>query len=159
MGLTWEAVNKALLLGRHGLPGGETLARLLRRERGRPERRSKPPDAARRREAVWLRGQGLTQEEIARRLGVSQQHVSRLLQGEAAPRPAGKDDPAADAEGLWASVRARLADARDAAAALGRALEVRGSRIAAPVLAEVLGGLGDAAERLRALRALLPPET
>jgi hypothetical protein len=87
-GLTWEAVNKALLRGGHGLPGGETLAQLLRRERGRPERPARVVDVGRRLEARWLRGQGLTQEEIARRLGVSQQHVSRLLQGEARPRPA-----------------------------------------------------------------------
>jgi hypothetical protein len=38
-GLTWRAVDAALAEGCRGLPGGDSLARLLRRERAMPERR------------------------------------------------------------------------------------------------------------------------
>ena len=38
-GQTWQAVDMALRLGLHGLPGGDSLRRLLRGERGLSERR------------------------------------------------------------------------------------------------------------------------
>jgi hypothetical protein len=38
-GETWAAVNAALALGRRGLSGGDSLSRLLKRERGAEERR------------------------------------------------------------------------------------------------------------------------
>jgi hypothetical protein len=38
-GETWDSVNAALVGGFRGLPGGESLARLLQRERGMEERR------------------------------------------------------------------------------------------------------------------------
>jgi hypothetical protein len=38
-GETWEGIDSALRLGTRGLPGGDTLPKLLRRERGLPERR------------------------------------------------------------------------------------------------------------------------
>jgi hypothetical protein len=41
-GDTWAAINTALAQGHRGLPGGDTLARLLRRERGKGERRRRP---------------------------------------------------------------------------------------------------------------------
>jgi hypothetical protein len=41
-GLTWSAINSALYLGHRGLPGGDSLARLLARRRGRPSYRKKP---------------------------------------------------------------------------------------------------------------------
>jgi hypothetical protein len=41
-GLTWRAVNLALSLGYRGLPGGDSLARLLARRRGRPSYRERP---------------------------------------------------------------------------------------------------------------------
>jgi hypothetical protein len=41
-GLSWRAVNQALYLGYRGLPGGDSLARLLARRRGRPSYREKP---------------------------------------------------------------------------------------------------------------------
>jgi len=34
-GETWVAINSALIRGAHGLPGGESLCRLLKRQRGR----------------------------------------------------------------------------------------------------------------------------
>jgi hypothetical protein len=40
--LTWSAINSALYLGHRGLPGGDSLARLLARRRGRPSYRKKP---------------------------------------------------------------------------------------------------------------------
>ena len=39
--LTWSAINSALCLGRRGLTGGDSLARLLARRRGRPPYRKK----------------------------------------------------------------------------------------------------------------------
>jgi DNA-binding transcriptional regulator LsrR (DeoR family) len=66
--------------GYRGLPGGDTLVRLLRRERGRADRRGQRKEpASRRREAVRLRAQSLTLAEIGRRLGVSRQAVSQML--------------------------------------------------------------------------------
>jgi hypothetical protein len=38
-GETWAGVNTALARGRRGLPGGDSLSRLLQRERGMDERR------------------------------------------------------------------------------------------------------------------------
>jgi hypothetical protein len=43
-GETWVAVQAALCHGTRGLPGGDTLARLLRRERGMGERRGRRGD-------------------------------------------------------------------------------------------------------------------
>jgi hypothetical protein len=48
-GETWAALNVALRLGHRGLPGGDTLARLLARERGVAPRVGRPPGRARRR--------------------------------------------------------------------------------------------------------------
>jgi hypothetical protein len=47
-GETWAALNVALRLGHRGLPGGDTLARLLTRERGAPPRLGRPRGPARR---------------------------------------------------------------------------------------------------------------
>jgi hypothetical protein len=80
-GETWSAVNMALRQGLRGLPGGDSLARLLSRERGLRERRGGLPDRARHRRVARLRARGLTLTEIGRRLGVSRQRVSRILQG------------------------------------------------------------------------------
>jgi hypothetical protein len=41
-GDTWAAINTALAQGHRGLPGGDTLSRLLKRERGMGERRRRP---------------------------------------------------------------------------------------------------------------------
>jgi hypothetical protein len=81
-GETWKGLDLALLRGSRGLPGGDTLIRLLRRERGLSERRGRgcPETApARRQQAVFLRAAGLTQQEIGRRLGVSYQAVQQML--------------------------------------------------------------------------------
>jgi hypothetical protein len=43
-GQTWAAVNAALRYGWRGLPGLDSLSRLLRRERRMPERRGRPPE-------------------------------------------------------------------------------------------------------------------
>ncbi|MDB5310849.1 MAG: hypothetical protein JWO38_5051 [Gemmataceae bacterium] len=45
-GETWKAVEAALAAGLRGLPGGETLARLLARHRGKRNRKALPPLAA-----------------------------------------------------------------------------------------------------------------
>jgi hypothetical protein len=82
LGEQWNALDMALRQGLRGLPGGDTLARLLRRERGLPERRGKRPSEvtrARRQQAVQLRAQGLTLREIGRRLGVTGQAVGNML--------------------------------------------------------------------------------
>ena len=47
-GLTWAAVESALRIGSRGLPGGDSLARLLRRARGLRERRGGPRKVDRR---------------------------------------------------------------------------------------------------------------
>ena len=41
-GLTWSTINQALYQGFRGLPGGDSLAQLLARRRGRPSYRKKP---------------------------------------------------------------------------------------------------------------------
>jgi hypothetical protein len=41
-GLRWQWVNQALGVGARGLPGGDSLARLLARERGRPHQHARP---------------------------------------------------------------------------------------------------------------------
>jgi hypothetical protein len=77
-GQTWAAVVEALRRGLRGLPEGDTLARLLARERGVAPRRGGPRTAARR-QAAELRAAGLSLAEIGRRLGVSKQRVHQLL--------------------------------------------------------------------------------
>jgi DNA-binding CsgD family transcriptional regulator len=74
-GESWRAVDQALRRGCRGLPGGGSLARMLRRARGVPLR----PHKADPREAARLRASGLTLGEIGRRLGVTHQAVSNLL--------------------------------------------------------------------------------
>jgi hypothetical protein len=76
----WRALDEALRHGCRGLPGGDSLSRLLGRERGVPDRRGHPPNQARRKEIAQLRSQGLTLAEIGRRYGISRQAVFQLLQ-------------------------------------------------------------------------------
>jgi hypothetical protein len=76
---TWSALNAALRLGLRGLPGGDTLAHLLREKRGVCKRAGRPRREEPHVQAARLRRQGLTLAEIGRRLGVSRQWVSRLL--------------------------------------------------------------------------------
>src|SRR5206468_3093893 len=78
-GLTWGTVNSALWDGRRGLPGGDSLARLLRRCGRIGERRGKPPDRSRWARVLSLRARGFSQRQIAARLGVTIQAVSDLL--------------------------------------------------------------------------------
>jgi hypothetical protein len=76
-GETWPALNMALRTGLRGLPGGYSLALLLRRERGVGERRGRP-----RRGCLVidrLRARGLTLAEIGRHLGVSRQAIFQRL--------------------------------------------------------------------------------
>jgi hypothetical protein len=79
-GLTWQAVNLALNSGRRGLPGGDTLAKLLGRERGRPDRPRGPlADPEKRALAQRLRVRGWTVRAIGNWLGVCGQAVSSML--------------------------------------------------------------------------------
>jgi hypothetical protein len=79
-GETWWALNQSLRRGNRGLPGGDTLARLLRRERGVGDRRGRPRVApARLRRVLRLHARGRSLAEIARRLEVSPQAVRYLL--------------------------------------------------------------------------------
>lgn len=57
---TWSAVNVALRRGHRGLPGGDTLARLLARERGVPPQRGRP---AGRLSRYWSRKQDASDAE------------------------------------------------------------------------------------------------
>jgi hypothetical protein len=84
-GETWAAVDAALRQGHRGLPGGDSLVQLLRRERQAPERRGRPRHDARRVLAADLRARGLTLAEVGRRLGVSRQAAWQLLQAVSAP--------------------------------------------------------------------------
>jgi hypothetical protein len=83
-GLTWLAVHSALREGVHGLPGGDTLAKLLARERGRPDGRGPLADPRKRAEALHLRAEGWTLAAIGERFGVSRQAVQRTLRRVAA---------------------------------------------------------------------------
>jgi DNA-binding CsgD family transcriptional regulator len=78
---TWLGVDEALRCGGRGLPGGDTLARLLRRRRGVGDRRGRPRSVTRTqlRLVLRLRRQGLTLAEVGRRLGVSRQAIHYLL--------------------------------------------------------------------------------
>jgi hypothetical protein len=80
-GETWMAVEGALQHGNRGLPGGDTLFRLLRRKHGLPERRGRHRGAtpARLRQVLRLHGRGLSLAEVGRRLGVSRQAVQQML--------------------------------------------------------------------------------
>jgi hypothetical protein len=83
-GETWQALDGALKHGHRGLPGGDSLARLLLRTRGVRERRGgsrggSEAAGARRRLAVQLRRQGLSLRQIGKRLGVTGQAVAYLL--------------------------------------------------------------------------------
>jgi len=51
---TWEGVNSALAKGICGLPGGDSLARLLRRKRGIADQRAKMPDLTMEQILQWL---------------------------------------------------------------------------------------------------------
>jgi hypothetical protein len=75
----WKALNQALWRGRRGLPGRDSLARLLRRERGARDRRGRSPDLTRRSRAVRLRGKGLTLRQVGKRLGITPQAVCDML--------------------------------------------------------------------------------
>jgi transcriptional regulator with XRE-family HTH domain len=78
---TWAGVERALRGGWRGLPGGDSLAALLRRARGLRERRGRPRKASRRQVARLL-ARGLSLTAIARRLGVSCQRVHQMVRYE-----------------------------------------------------------------------------
>jgi hypothetical protein len=87
-GVNWKAIDMALRAGSRGLPGGSSLARLLARERARPDMRGlNRLNAARRQQAQDLRTQGLTLAQIGERMGCSRQNVFTLL------RPHGRETP------------------------------------------------------------------
>jgi hypothetical protein len=91
-GETWAAVQSALKCGCRGLPGGDTLLRLLRRRR--PHLASyhgavRGPDPGKRRRVAELRAQGLSVPKIAARLGVSRQAVWQMLRRVEHDRKAG----------------------------------------------------------------------
>jgi hypothetical protein len=77
-GENWKTLDSALTQGFRGLPGGDSLSRLLHRERDIPRRRG-PPRLGLDESAVQLRHQGLTLRQIGARLGVSHEAVARML--------------------------------------------------------------------------------
>jgi hypothetical protein len=77
-GETWSALDFALRYSTRGLPGGDSLARLLRREGRIGERRGRPPKVSRQL-AGRLRACGLSLAEIGRRMGVSRQAVWEMV--------------------------------------------------------------------------------
>jgi len=79
VGETWAAVNSALRRGLRGLPGGDSLYQLLRRERGVKERRGRPSQLGRSLLANSLRASGHSLADIGRHLGVSRQRVFQLV--------------------------------------------------------------------------------
>jgi hypothetical protein len=85
-GETWAAIDAALRHGRCGLPGGSSLARLLARHRGVPNRKDLPP---------------LTEEQI---LAWADAHYART-----GAWPAKRDGPIAEAPGTtWLAVDTAL---------------------------------------------------
>jgi hypothetical protein len=78
-GETWATIQYALQRGRRGLPGGDSLIRLLRRAGRLGERRGRPPQPLRYQQAAQLRAEGLSLAEIGRRLAVSRQAAWQLL--------------------------------------------------------------------------------
>ena len=53
-GTTWEGVNTAMVKGNRGLPGGDSLARLLRRRRKIADARMTWPDLSREKILAWV---------------------------------------------------------------------------------------------------------
>ncbi len=87
-GENWADIDRALRHGRRGLPGGDSLLLLLRRERGVvaepvPRGRRRRGRQHLREEAVALRRQGLTLAAIADRLGCHPTTVHHLVKTEA----------------------------------------------------------------------------
>jgi hypothetical protein len=82
-GLRWQWVNQALGVGARGLPGGDSLARLLARERGRPHQLARPR-LTERTVLAWARAH-------RRRTG----SWPRIHEGAVAGRP-GETSPAVD---------------------------------------------------------------
>jgi len=78
-GENWSALNAALRVGARGLPGDDSLARLLRRERRMGERRGRTPQVARQLLVNHLHSRGLSPAEIGRRLGISRQAAWEML--------------------------------------------------------------------------------
>jgi hypothetical protein len=69
--MTWLAVHNALNGGTRGLPGGHTLARLLARERGRPDGRGPLGDPAKTAEPQRLRAADWTLQAVGEHSGVA----------------------------------------------------------------------------------------
>jgi hypothetical protein len=83
-GTSWIVVHRALTCGTHGLPGGDNLAKLLHRKRGRQDGRGPLADPAKRAEAQRLRAEGWTLAAIGEHFGVSRQAVQVTLRRAAA---------------------------------------------------------------------------
>jgi hypothetical protein len=76
---SWATLNAALWTGVRGLPGGDSLYRLLRRTGRVGERRGRPRQVGRQRLARRLRARGLTMAEIGDCLGITRQAAWQLL--------------------------------------------------------------------------------
>jgi hypothetical protein len=77
----WRALNLALREGLRGLPGGSSLARLLRT--GRRSGRARDRALARRdREIAAARSRGETLQAIAARYGLSRQRAQQIVRAE-----------------------------------------------------------------------------
>ncbi len=83
-GETWSALNAALHAGVRGLPGGDSLPRLLKRTGRIGERRGRPPQRARHSLVRRLHADGLSLADIGRILGISRQAAWLLLKRTAA---------------------------------------------------------------------------
>jgi hypothetical protein len=82
---TWRALSSALGVGTRGLPGGDSVARFLRREGRIGERRGRPPQVARHRLLCRLHAEGMSLAEIGRCLGVSRQAAWQMVRRNAEP--------------------------------------------------------------------------
>jgi hypothetical protein len=77
--VNWHAIDQALAVGTNGLPGGDSLAKLLYRERGRKDGRGPLADPENVAEAQRLRADGWTLQAIGEHFGISRQAVQVTL--------------------------------------------------------------------------------
>ena len=112
-GLKWETINDALRKGQRGLPGGSSLARVLKKHRHTADPRRIRPDISRKQIIEWIRDHHLRtgqwpQRDSGRVLSapdISWSTVSRLLESGGPNLPGGESlkDLLHNDFGLWSS--------------------------------------------------------